>query len=851
MRKYIKKILLEAVEGIQKANRKIEELVGNGITVDNAEQVLSVLTAEQETAVMIGEEVDKAEGEGTKLVKLLEEYCELLWAFSQTSDEQEHKRLLGRMNVEMTSVHIQLHDLPEQYDVVFLPYKASMWDCMESVWMAAKEDPDCNCYVIPIPYNDMNEDGTRGTLRYEGELFPKYVPITSYEEYKIAEVHPEVIYIHNPYDQYNRVTNVAEDFFSSNLRNYTDMLVYIPYYFTAGRLPEDHSLLVAYVCADKIVVQSEGWIEDFDEQISRDKIVALGSPKVDRVLRLARDKQRVIDEEISPEWKEKVINKKVILYNTSLNSMLADIGLVLKKMRYVFSKFEKRDDIVLLWRPHPLMESTLRAMRNTYYDEYMRLKNDYIKAGYGIIDETADPAVSSVIADAYIGETNSSLVNYFGVQGKLIYFLNFEKQEEHLTKEERAAFRVGEVLYKDSCLYYTPREKGLEHCLYKTELESGKVEKVLKMPGIPAETAGCSWGAYANLVAVKDKIILPPYNTEDMYIYDSSNNSAIRYILPEVEGCNSQRFSGTVMYNDKIFLIPKFYPAILECDIENVKFTLHKEWIKEFTFDYKGEPTFILGFVQRDNLLYMAASNEAKMLIFSMDDATYEVRSIGEFDYGFYSMIYDGEDFWLSGWKQDVVIRWNEKTGISNVYYYQPDNKEYRNKSSVTLFDNGESIVAFHLLEHLVFGIDKKTGEIKRHLFVKKEADYIGKKLYTEVGGYAFVKQLNDEWVSLFDIEGFSIILWNRITDEQKIYPCRLPDKDLLELEKTLIEGERIGKYSFYRIYEANLDISMFLDYIANNDAVFEESVEAFQEHFENFGNAGEKIHEYIKELIS
>ena len=32
---------------------------------------------------------------------------------------------------------------------------------------------------------------------------------------------------------------------------------------------------------------------------------------------------------------------------------------------------ERKDEIVLLWRPHPLMESTLSAMRPQLYEQYM------------------------------------------------------------------------------------------------------------------------------------------------------------------------------------------------------------------------------------------------------------------------------------------------------------------------------------------------------------------------------------------------------------------------------------------------------------------------------------------------
>lgn len=36
------------------------------------------------------------------------------------------------------------------YKVVFMPYKASMWDSLESVWMAADKDERCEALVVPI-----------------------------------------------------------------------------------------------------------------------------------------------------------------------------------------------------------------------------------------------------------------------------------------------------------------------------------------------------------------------------------------------------------------------------------------------------------------------------------------------------------------------------------------------------------------------------------------------------------------------------------------------------------------------------------------------------------------------------
>lgn len=105
-----------------------------------------------------------------------------------------------------------------------------MWDSLESVWMAAKADENCDAYVIPIPYYNKNPDGSFREMYYEGDQYPDYVPIVRYDNYDFAIHKPDIIYIHNPYDQYNYVTSIHPFFFSENLKRFTQNLIYIPYF---------------------------------------------------------------------------------------------------------------------------------------------------------------------------------------------------------------------------------------------------------------------------------------------------------------------------------------------------------------------------------------------------------------------------------------------------------------------------------------------------------------------------------------------------------------------------------------------------------------------------------------------
>ena len=120
-----------------------------------------------------------------------------------------------------------IRDRYRKYEILFLPYKAAMWDSMESIYLAAVQNSKCRVSVMPVPYY-LLEDGKK-TAVYEGNRFPEGLPIVDAYQYKLKEERPDVIFIHNPYDGYNRVTRVEEQFYSSELIKYTSHLCYVPY----------------------------------------------------------------------------------------------------------------------------------------------------------------------------------------------------------------------------------------------------------------------------------------------------------------------------------------------------------------------------------------------------------------------------------------------------------------------------------------------------------------------------------------------------------------------------------------------------------------------------------------------
>ena len=438
MRKAQKEQAESFIRLLGQAHDEIKRAIDKG----NDATALELLEQCQDGAIQLGNLIEATEGEGFVTIPSLEQYCELVYEIhgeilqgQGASGNKAYKNLRKALIKIENSVR---NDIRIRTEAVFLPYKASMWDSLESVWRAADADPDCDAYVIPIPCYDRNQDGSFGELHYEGSQYPKYVPVTWYQDYDFEKRRPDMVFIHNPYDDCNYVTSVHPSFYSSNLKQYTDKLVYIPYFILGEVDPQDKSAIdgiehfitvPAVFNADKVIVQSEDMRKVYIEVLAkatgesgrskwREKILGTGSPKIDKVQQTKGENVEIPDEWMRVIKKPDGSWKRVIFYNTSVVALLEHNEKMLEKLAHVLAMFRKnQDEVALLWRPHPLIKATLESMRPGLWEAYKSLVDQYRSAGWGIYDDTADVDRAIAISDAYYGDA-SSVVQLYQKTGK-------------------------------------------------------------------------------------------------------------------------------------------------------------------------------------------------------------------------------------------------------------------------------------------------------------------------------------------------------------------------------------------------------------------------------------------------
>lgn len=134
------------------------------------------------------------------------------------------------------------------------------------------------------------------------------------------------------------------------------------------------------------------------------KMVVLGSPKIDRIVSPIKKPSSLIG-------KEKINGTKVVLVNTSISRILNDQQWF-EKMDNLIQLFKTRSDLFMLWRPHPLLFTTIEAMLPDKKDEmHSVIKNiDDLENSY--IDRTASADAAIAVSDGLISDYSSLVLQY-------------------------------------------------------------------------------------------------------------------------------------------------------------------------------------------------------------------------------------------------------------------------------------------------------------------------------------------------------------------------------------------------------------------------------------------------------
>ncbi len=321
----IKVIARECLQELKRLYTELTEYLSEWQVDHNNKDVSYIennLTASQQLAIDLGTLVEQVKGEERECTKFvvgaLESYCEAIFQCFQSipgdrvcgdgnnngdvvgsgsiygqsdgSGQKKDKEGACTSNIEYQNALDKLEEslnqvcsITKEYiidckEVLFLPIGHREWKGFEKVYryyadeMCMDGDEKYDLYVVPLPLltkDPLGQVAVSEEIIKEGlniDKYPTNITYTDWQSYDITQHCPDIIYIQNPYDSENPYLTVPPQYYSSNIRKYTEKLAFIPFKDTGEFGEKDgpdiynlkhYAAAPGVICSDVFMVQSE------------------------------------------------------------------------------------------------------------------------------------------------------------------------------------------------------------------------------------------------------------------------------------------------------------------------------------------------------------------------------------------------------------------------------------------------------------------------------------------------------------------------------------------------------------------------------------------------------------------
>lgn len=200
--------------------------------------------------------------------------------------------------------------------------------------------------------------------------------------------------------------------------------------------------------------------------------------------------------------------------------------------------------------------------------------------------------------------------------------------------------------------------------IYKMGIENGIIsiigsipEENLLMPRLGAK-----------IVYLDNKLFFSPMNAKKIWRYDLATREWKGFARKVYGALNCGHMFQAVEHDKKIFFLGSSYPAIIVLDT----ITERIEYIEK-PYEYLNEKAqeendsyFRTDYVKIDNKIYMASCVSNEIFVFDLDTYKFEFVAIGEKNYRYSGIMYDGNKYYLSPRKNTPIVTWDGK----NTEYY-------------------------------------------------------------------------------------------------------------------------------------------------------------------------------------
>ncbi|WP_310275053.1 methyltransferase domain-containing protein [Rheinheimera soli] len=309
---------------------------------------------------------------------------------------------------------------------LFLPKKATVsrmailyqlpesWSNVRSVWLAAKARVDVEVVVVLLPFFHQQKEWRRSAV--EQQLQKEGIEYISWDEFDVADAAFDIVLYTTPEDSSRPVP-----FQFPGLKSQVKVTAYIPYGLEVGGGAQNLEVLYrqpVVAGADAVFVRSSGVKKIFNtySPTADQQVVVTGHPRMDGLIHLS-------EFDVDPQLVADIAGRTAVLWNahfsfdedlwSTFDLFAADILIMLLQ----------RPDLVLIFRPHPLLWKRLIDLGIFNSLEVDELKHELRSLGI-IVDERPDHRHAFAASCALMTDAGSFLLEYLVTEKPVLYLCN-------------------------------------------------------------------------------------------------------------------------------------------------------------------------------------------------------------------------------------------------------------------------------------------------------------------------------------------------------------------------------------------------------------------------------------------
>lgn len=322
---------------------------------------------------------------------------------------------------------------------------------------------------------------------------------------------------------------------------------------------------------------------------------------------------------------------------------------------------EHRQELVLWWRPQPMMRKVLEQVDVRLGERYQQILDDYKAAGWGICDESEQTELAVEYCDAYYGDMNA-IIQPFQNEGKTIMISKLHGWEDAMQiNRERY---VENNLFLSTLSFLADGEKVYfsnhnYNALVELDKKSLQINRLIPF----SEKKYRDKEIHAQVLKLGEKLYFIPKGNHPLHVYDLKSCEQQVYSLPTDSSAELNRPWYAQAKDEKLYLFPCYSKqGLWSMAIDSGELMQEKWWNigcggKYMVHGSMGaQKCFSLEI--RTNRLYITDLERSSLEEYSLpDEQIYRVQ-------------YDGRDFWYITCNSCDVVRWNPEQGEVQRYEF-------------------------------------------------------------------------------------------------------------------------------------------------------------------------------------